>query len=66
MAAEVADAARRLCELRLAEGEPEAAIAAVRAALLLAPPTTRVSGATCCAPPTPPATWSGCGPSSRG
>ncbi|WP_261809084.1 BTAD domain-containing putative transcriptional regulator [Nonomuraea sp. C10] len=37
VAAEVADAARRLCELRLAEGEPEAAIAAVRAALLLAP-----------------------------
>ncbi|MDA0635302.1 BTAD domain-containing putative transcriptional regulator [Nonomuraea sp. MCN248] len=34
--AEVADAARRLCEIRLAEGEPDAAIAAVRAALLLA------------------------------
>jgi len=36
VAAEVADAARRLCEIRLGEGEPDAAIAAVRAALLLA------------------------------
>ncbi|MFG1941948.1 BTAD domain-containing putative transcriptional regulator [Nonomuraea sp. NPDC048826] len=34
--AEVADAAHRLCEIRLTEGEPDAAIAAVRAALLLA------------------------------
>ncbi|MEV0148098.1 BTAD domain-containing putative transcriptional regulator [Nonomuraea sp. NPDC050733] len=34
--AEVADAAHRLCELRLAHGEPESAVAAVRAALLLA------------------------------
>src|SRR5690606_5571337 len=36
VAAEVADAARRLCEIRLAEGAPDAAMAAVRAALLLA------------------------------
>ncbi|TDD12598.1 hypothetical protein E1292_01130 [Nonomuraea deserti] len=32
----VADAAHRLCELRLAHGQPDAAVAAVRAALLLA------------------------------
>ncbi|GAA0922882.1 hypothetical protein [Nonomuraea longicatena] len=36
VAAEVADAAHRLCELRLAEGDPDGAVAAVRAALLLA------------------------------
>ncbi|MEU4571928.1 BTAD domain-containing putative transcriptional regulator [Nonomuraea sp. NPDC023979] len=36
VAAEVADAAHRLCELRLADGRADAAIAAVRAALLLA------------------------------
>ncbi|MEU7741687.1 BTAD domain-containing putative transcriptional regulator [Nonomuraea sp. NPDC049158] len=36
VAAGVADAAHRLCELRLAHGEPDAAVAAVRAALLLA------------------------------
>jgi hypothetical protein len=39
VAAEVADAAHRLCELRLGQGRPEgarAAVAAVRAALLLA------------------------------
>nr|WP_063792257.1 BTAD domain-containing putative transcriptional regulator [Nonomuraea pusilla] len=36
VAAEVADTAHRLCEIRLAEGEPDAAVAAVRAALLLA------------------------------
>lgn len=36
VSAEVADAAHRLCELRLAEGDPDAAIAAVRAGLLLA------------------------------
>ncbi|NRQ35362.1 hypothetical protein HII36_26555 [Nonomuraea sp. NN258] len=36
VAAGVADAAHRLCELRLAQGEPDAAIAAVRAALMLA------------------------------
>ncbi|MEV0233301.1 BTAD domain-containing putative transcriptional regulator [Nonomuraea sp. NPDC050786] len=36
VAAEVADAAHRLCELRLAHGQPDAAVAAVRAALLLA------------------------------
>ncbi|MEU8248288.1 BTAD domain-containing putative transcriptional regulator [Nonomuraea sp. NPDC048916] len=32
----VADAAHRLCEIRLAHGEPDAAVAAVRAGLLLA------------------------------
>ncbi|MEV0196923.1 hypothetical protein [Nonomuraea sp. NPDC050691] len=36
VSAEVADAAHRLCELRLAQRDPEAAVAAVRAALLLA------------------------------
>ncbi|MET7329191.1 BTAD domain-containing putative transcriptional regulator [Nonomuraea sp. NPDC005650] len=36
VAAEVADAAHQLCELRLAHGQPDAAVAAVRAALLLA------------------------------
>ncbi|MFI9589388.1 BTAD domain-containing putative transcriptional regulator [Nonomuraea sp. NPDC052265] len=36
VAAGVADAAHRLCELRLAQDEPDAAVAAVRAALLLA------------------------------
>ncbi|MBN6056446.1 hypothetical protein JYK22_31245 [Nonomuraea sp. RK-328] len=36
VSAAVADAAHRLCELRLAQREPEAAVAAVRAALLLA------------------------------
>ncbi|MFD1542244.1 BTAD domain-containing putative transcriptional regulator [Nonomuraea guangzhouensis] len=36
VAAEVADAAHRLCEIRLAHGDPDAAVAAVRAALLLA------------------------------
>ncbi|MEO3873668.1 bacterial transcriptional activator domain-containing protein [Nonomuraea sp. B12E4] len=36
VAAEVADAARRLCEIRLAHGQPDAAVAAIRAALLLA------------------------------
>ncbi|MGP4096172.1 BTAD domain-containing putative transcriptional regulator [Nonomuraea sp. KM90] len=35
--AAVADAAHQLCELRLANGQPDAAVAAVRAALLLAP-----------------------------
>ncbi|MFB4266403.1 BTAD domain-containing putative transcriptional regulator [Nonomuraea sp. GTA35] len=35
--AAVADAAHQLCELRLAHGQPDAAVAAVRAALLLAP-----------------------------
>ncbi|WP_235854733.1 bacterial transcriptional activator domain-containing protein [Nonomuraea aridisoli] len=35
--ATVADAAHRLCEIRLAQGQPDAAVAAVRAALLLAP-----------------------------
>ncbi|WP_240974201.1 BTAD domain-containing putative transcriptional regulator [Nonomuraea composti] len=35
--AAVADAAHHLCELRLAHGQPDAAVAAVRAALLLAP-----------------------------
>ncbi|NUT09099.1 MAG: hypothetical protein HOQ38_01385 [Nonomuraea sp.] len=37
VAAGVADAAHQLCELRLAQGEPDAAVAAVRAALLLTP-----------------------------
>ncbi|MFI7698216.1 BTAD domain-containing putative transcriptional regulator [Nonomuraea sp. NPDC049480] len=37
VAAEVADAAHQLCELRLAQDQPDAAVAAVRAALLLAP-----------------------------
>ncbi|WP_336207676.1 BTAD domain-containing putative transcriptional regulator [Nonomuraea sp. LPB2021202275-12-8] len=36
VSAEVADTAHRLCEIRLADGEPDAAIAAARAALLLA------------------------------
>ncbi|MEU0565533.1 BTAD domain-containing putative transcriptional regulator [Nonomuraea sp. NPDC005983] len=36
VAAGVADAAHRLCEIRLAQGEPDAAVAAIRAALLLA------------------------------
>jgi hypothetical protein len=36
VAAEVADAAHRLCELRLAGGDPDGAVAAVRAGLLLA------------------------------
>jgi hypothetical protein len=36
VSAGVADAARRLCELRLAQDDPEAAVAAVRAGLLLA------------------------------
>lgn len=36
VAADVADAAHRLCEIRLAHGEPDEAVAAVRAALLLA------------------------------
>ncbi|MEV1168991.1 BTAD domain-containing putative transcriptional regulator [Nonomuraea sp. NPDC049784] len=36
VAAEVADTAHQLCELRLAHGQPDAAVAAVRAALLLA------------------------------
>ncbi|MFC4015667.1 BTAD domain-containing putative transcriptional regulator [Nonomuraea purpurea] len=36
VAAGVADAAHQLCELRLAQGQPDAAVAAVRAALLLA------------------------------
>ncbi|MCP2345923.1 hypothetical protein [Nonomuraea roseoviolacea] len=36
VSAAVADAAHRLCELRLAQRDPEAAVAAVRAALLLA------------------------------
>ncbi|TMR96133.1 hypothetical protein EJK15_25105 [Nonomuraea basaltis] len=36
VAAEVADAAHQLCEIRLAHGQPDAAVAAVRAALLLA------------------------------
>ncbi|SDH80951.1 BTAD domain-containing putative transcriptional regulator [Nonomuraea jiangxiensis] len=36
VAAEVADAARQLCEIRLAHGQPDAAVAAIRAALLLA------------------------------
>ncbi|MFI6476812.1 BTAD domain-containing putative transcriptional regulator [Nonomuraea sp. NPDC050663] len=36
VSAGVADAAHRLCEVRLAHGEPEGAIAAVRAGLLLA------------------------------
>ncbi|WP_433437754.1 BTAD domain-containing putative transcriptional regulator [Nonomuraea sp. CA-141351] len=36
VAAEVADAAHQLCELRLAHGQPDAAVAALRAALLLA------------------------------
>ncbi|MEV4801986.1 BTAD domain-containing putative transcriptional regulator [Nonomuraea sp. NPDC049421] len=35
--AAVADAAHQLCEIRLAQGQPDAAVAAVRAALLLAP-----------------------------
>ncbi|MGW4792580.1 BTAD domain-containing putative transcriptional regulator [Nonomuraea sp. NPDC004297] len=35
--AAVADAAHQLCELRLAHGQPDAAVAAVRQALLLAP-----------------------------
>ncbi|MEW9546992.1 BTAD domain-containing putative transcriptional regulator [Nonomuraea sp. NPDC050783] len=34
--AEVADAAHQLCEIRLAQGQPDAAVAAVRQALLLA------------------------------
>ncbi|WP_262379996.1 BTAD domain-containing putative transcriptional regulator [Nonomuraea sp. PA05] len=37
VSAAVADAAHQLCELRLAHGQPDAAVAAVRAALLLAP-----------------------------
>ncbi|GAA3709922.1 hypothetical protein GCM10022224_089350 [Nonomuraea antimicrobica] len=37
VSAEVADAAHQLCELRLAHGQPDAAVSAVRAALLLAP-----------------------------
>jgi hypothetical protein len=37
VAAEVADAAHRLCEIRMAHGDPDAAVAAVRAALLLSP-----------------------------
>ncbi|MGW0801861.1 hypothetical protein [Nonomuraea sp. NPDC002799] len=36
VAAAVADAAHQLCEFRLAHGQPDAAVAAVRAALLLA------------------------------
>ncbi|WP_084963655.1 BTAD domain-containing putative transcriptional regulator [Thermoactinospora rubra] len=36
VAAEVADAAHQLCEVRLAQGEPEQAVAAARAGLLLA------------------------------
>ncbi|MCK2221272.1 bacterial transcriptional activator domain-containing protein [Actinomadura sp. ATCC 31491] len=36
VAAEVADAAHQLCELRLAQGQADAAVAAVRQALLLA------------------------------
>jgi hypothetical protein len=36
VAANVADAAHRLCEVRLAHGDPESAVAAVRAGLLLA------------------------------
>ncbi|RVX47368.1 transcriptional activator [Nonomuraea polychroma] len=36
VAAEVADAAHQLCEIRLAQEQPDAAVAAVRAALLLA------------------------------
>ncbi|MFE0147239.1 BTAD domain-containing putative transcriptional regulator [Nonomuraea sp. NPDC059007] len=36
VAAGVADAAHRLCEIRLAHGEPDAAVAAARAGLLLA------------------------------
>ncbi|GII03537.1 hypothetical protein [Planobispora takensis] len=36
VAASVADAAHRLCEIRLAHGEPDRAVAAVRAGLLLA------------------------------
>ncbi|MEV0379988.1 BTAD domain-containing putative transcriptional regulator [Nonomuraea sp. NPDC050643] len=36
VAAAVADAAHQLCEIRLAHGQPDAAVAAVRAALLLA------------------------------
>ncbi|MEV0581817.1 hypothetical protein [Nonomuraea sp. NPDC050310] len=36
VSAGVADAAHRLCEVRLAHGEPDAAVAAVRAGLLLA------------------------------
>ncbi|MGN9836780.1 BTAD domain-containing putative transcriptional regulator [Nonomuraea sp. H19] len=36
VAAEVADAAHQLCEIRLAHGQPDAAVSAVRAALLLA------------------------------
>ncbi|NUR86251.1 MAG: hypothetical protein HOY71_19390, partial [Nonomuraea sp.] len=36
VAAGVADAAHRLCEIRLADGDPDGAVAAVRAALLLA------------------------------
>ncbi|WP_223167001.1 BTAD domain-containing putative transcriptional regulator [Nonomuraea sp. SYSU D8015] len=36
VAAEIADAAHQLCEIRLAQGQPDAAVAAVRAALLLA------------------------------
>ena len=36
MTAAVADAALRLCEIRLAQGDPEAAVRAVRAGLLLA------------------------------
>ncbi|WP_378786282.1 BTAD domain-containing putative transcriptional regulator [Nonomuraea fastidiosa] len=35
--AAVADAAHQLCEIRLAQGRPDAAVSAVRAALLLAP-----------------------------
>ncbi|WP_235030611.1 BTAD domain-containing putative transcriptional regulator [Nonomuraea solani] len=35
-AAAVADAAHQLCEIRLGQGQPDAAVAAVRAALLLA------------------------------
>ncbi|MGP3911821.1 BTAD domain-containing putative transcriptional regulator [Nonomuraea sp. 10N515B] len=35
VAAEVADAAHQLCEIRLAQDQPDAAVAAVRAALLL-------------------------------
>ncbi|MFC5826709.1 BTAD domain-containing putative transcriptional regulator [Nonomuraea insulae] len=37
VSAAIADAAHQLCELRLAQNQPDAAVAAVRAALLLAP-----------------------------
>ncbi|MFG2077444.1 BTAD domain-containing putative transcriptional regulator [Nonomuraea maritima] len=37
VSAGVADAAQELCEIRLANGQPDAAVAAVRQALLLAP-----------------------------